>query len=231
MKQTFANRVAQAVSESGLTVRQIAELAKTSPGQVSQWQTEGKVQPENIKADVLEKMSVTLGVRSRWLLYGELPMRDDGTVPLAVSAPATPGDYVRVLQLDAEAGMGGERVNDDFPEVIRAMDFEPDYIRSVVGFVPPPGRLVLVTGRGDSMIPVIQPGESLMVDTGVTTFDGDGVYLINIGGGHQVKGLQHRGDAIYVVSANAALYPAFALPTGTTVAGKVYLRNRIERFN
>ncbi|MNW12481.1 hypothetical protein D3C71_2101830 [compost metagenome] len=70
-----------------------------------------------------------------------------------------------------------------------------------------------------------------MVDTGVTTFDGDGVYLINIGGGHQVKGLQHRGDAIYVVSANAALYPAFALPTGTTVAGKVYLRNRIERFN
>jgi Predicted transcriptional regulator len=53
--------------------------------------------------------------------------------------------------------MGGELVNDDNPEVVRAMDFTPSYIRSVVGFLPPPGRLVLITGRGDSMIPVIQP--------------------------------------------------------------------------
>ncbi len=127
--------------------------------------------------------------------------------------------------------MGSERVNDDYPEVIRSMDFTREYIRAVVGFIPSPGRLVLVTGRGDSMIPIIQPGESLIVDTGVTTFDGDGIYLINTGNGQQVKGLQDRGDAVYVVSANAALYPAFALPRGAIVGGKVYLRNRIVRFN
>lgn len=127
--------------------------------------------------------------------------------------------------------MGGEAINDDYPEVIRAMDFEPAYIRSVVGFVPAPGRLVLVTGRGDSMIPVIQPGESLMVDTGISHFDGDGIYLINNGNGHQIKGLQDRGDAIYVVSANVSLYPAFPLPKSTVIGGKVYLRNRIDRLN
>lgn len=127
--------------------------------------------------------------------------------------------------------MGEGRINDDYPEVIKSMDFTPAYIRSVVGFVPQPGRLVLVTGRGDSMIPVIQPGESLMVDTGVTSFDGDGIYLINTGNGQQIKGLQDRGDAIYVVSANAALYPAFPLPRGAIVGGKVYLRNRIDRLN
>ncbi|WP_274347025.1 S24 family peptidase [Xanthomonas campestris] len=141
------------------------------------------------------------------------------------------GDYVRVDQLDGDAGMGEGRINDDYPDVIRSMDLTPAYIRSVVGFVPQPGRLVLVTGRGDSMIPVIQPGESLIVDTGVSTFDGDGIYLINTGNGQQIKGLQDRGDAIYVVSANAALYPAFALPRGAIVGGKVYLRNRIDRLN
>lgn len=151
--------------------------------------------------------------------------------PSHVANSETACEYVRVQQLDAEAGMGGELVNDDNPEVVRAMDFTPSYIRSIVGFLPPPGRLVLITGRGDSMIPVIQPGDVVMVDTGTTAYDGDGIYLINTGGGHQIKALQHRGDAIYVVSANAGLYPAFPLPKGAIVGGKVYLRNRIERLN
>ncbi|WP_285317453.1 S24 family peptidase [Stenotrophomonas maltophilia group sp. Smal35] len=168
------------------------------------------------------------GISIDWVNDGEGQMH---IAPPSFSTPATAGSYVRVQQLDAEAGMGGETVNDDFPEVIRAMDFTPAYIRSIVGFVPAPGRLVLVTGRGDSMIPVIQPGESLMVDTGITNFDGDGIYLINTGNGQQIKGLQDRGDAIYVVSANTALYPAFPLPISTIIGGKVYLRNRIDRLN
>lgn len=179
--------------------------------------------------DGQRKALAQVGLSIDWINDGdgEMILETDGV--FAVSE--MPGDYVRVQQLDAEAGMGGERVNDDYPEVIRGMDFTPAFIRSIVGFVPSPGRLVLVTGRGDSMIPIIQPGESLMVDTGVTAFDGDGIYLINTGNGQQVKGLQDRGDAIYVVSANSALYPAFALPRSTVIGGKVYLRNRIDRFN
>ena len=149
----------------------------------------------------------------------------------AVARAATSAAYVHVQQLDGDAGMGDGRINDDFPEVIRSMDFTSTYIRSIVGFVPPPGRLGLVTGRGDSMLPIIQPGESLLVDSGVQTFDGDGIYLINTGNGQQVKGLQDRGSAVYIVSANSALYPAFPMPAGATIGGKVYLRNRIERFN
>ncbi|MCD9086219.1 S24 family peptidase [Stenotrophomonas sp. SY1] len=148
-----------------------------------------------------------------------------------VAETATNPTYVHVQQLDGDADMGDGRINDDYPEVIRSMDFTSNYIRSIVGFVPSPGRLVLVTGRGDSMLPIIQPGESLLVDSGVQTFDGDGIYLINTGNGQQVKGLQDRGNAVYIVSANSALYPAFPMPPGATIGGKVYLRNRIDRFN
>lgn len=143
----------------------------------------------------------------------------------------TTDDYVRVSQLDAMADMGDGAVNDDFPEVIRGVDYTRNYLRSLMGFVPPPGRLILITGRGNSMVPVINPGESLLVDTGITQFDGDGIYLLNTGNGQQVKALQDRGDAIYVVSANAETYPAFPAPAGMLIAGKVYLRNRIDRFN
>ena len=184
----------------------------------------------------LHRIALALEVETLWLESGKgtktaLKEAAAGYEPVTVASTETQCEYVRVQQLDAEAGMGGELVNDDHPEIVRAMDFTPSYIRGLVGFLPPPGRLVLITGRGDSMIPVIQPGDVVMVDTGTTSFDGDGIYLINTGGGHQIKALQHRGDAIYVVSANAGLYPAFPLPKGAQVGGKVYLRTRIERFN
>lgn len=179
----------------------------------------------------LRVIADALGVSLQWLETGKGDKKIGTPVSPVLETEKRAGDYVRVDQLDGDASMGEGRINDDYPDVIRSMDLTPAYIRSVVGFVPPPGRLVLVTGRGDSMIPVIQPGESLIVDTGVSSFDGDGIYLINTGNGQQVKGLQDRGDAIYVVSANAALYPAFPFPRGAIVGGKVYLRNRIDRLN
>ncbi|WP_414554768.1 S24 family peptidase [Stenotrophomonas forensis] len=214
----MAAAIRTAIEESKLTQKGVADAFGVTEQAVSGWLRTGKVDKRK-----LPRLALLTGK--------PLSHFGMGGVDETVSASATPSDYVRVQQLDAEAGMGGETINDDYPEVIRAMDFEPAYIRSIVGFVPAPGRLVLVTGRGDSMIPVIQPGESLMVDTGISHFDGDGIYLINNGNGQQIKGLQDRGDAIYVVSANAALYPAFPLPKSTVIGGKVYLRNRIDRLN
>lgn len=225
--------MALAVRESGKSLQEIADLAGTSKGQVSQWQTEGKVQHEMVKAHVVESICAALLIRPRWLLYGEEPMRPDADDAPArpVSLPATAGDYVRVEQLDAEAGMGDARINDDYPEVIRAVDFDPSYIRAIVGFVPPPGRLVLVTGKGDSMMPTIQPGDVVVVDTGITSFDGDGLYLINMGNGHQIKRLIDKG-VIHVASDNREKNgEPFPIPKGTVIGGRVYLRNRIERFN
>lgn len=214
----MAAAIRTAIEESKLTQKGVADAFGVTEQAVSGWLRTGKVDKRKLP-------------RLAQLTGKPLSHFGMGGVDETVSASATPPDYVRVQQLDAEAGMGGETINDDYPEVIRAIDFEPAYIRSIVGFVPAPGRLVLVTGRGDSMIPVIQPGESLMVDTGISHFDGDGIYLINNGNGQQIKGLQDRGDAVYVVSANAALYPAFPLPKSTVIGGKVYLRNRIDRLN
>lgn len=146
----------------------------------------------------------------------------------AVSPPETDPGYVRVEQI-GEADMGDGRVNDDFPDVIRSVDFTEPYIRSLVGFMPAPGRLKLVTGHGDSMVPTIMPGDVVLVDTGCASFDGDGLYLVNSGNGQQIKRLHDRGGVIHVVSDNA-VYAPVPVNERTVIGGKVYLRNRLDRM-
>jgi phage repressor protein C with HTH and peptisase S24 domain len=180
----------------------------------------------------LTEIAIACGVRPEWLsreqgLMLAAPLPSTGA---PIPPPETPTGNYRVDQLDARGDMGDGHVNEDFPEIIRSVDFADSYIRSVLGFVPAPGRLKLVTGVGNSMVPVINPGEAVLIDTGCTDFQGDGIYFINSGGGQQLKGLQDRGDAIYVISANE-LYPPFPVKRGTIIGGRAYLLNRIERLS
>lgn len=197
---------------------------------VIRWEKDAK----SISGNYLHAAARAYLVRPEWLL---LTSDDDGYptgLPprSAFSVAETPAEYVRAVDMGMEGDMGEGRVNDDHPETIRAVDYTQQYIRSLVGFVPPPGRLVLVTGRGDSMMPTIQPGESLLVDTGVRSYDGDGIYLVNLGNGQQIKRLVDHGETlgVHVHSDNPA-YPTLAFPKEGIVAGKVYVRNRVDRFN
>lgn len=189
-----------------------------------------------IGLEALLKWSGLLGckpedIRSDTAL-GDLIVTRDNTPrihALAISPPETPIDYVRVDQLDASGDMGDGHINDDFPDVIRSVDFTLPYVRSLIGCIPETGRLKLITGRGDSMMPTIQPGDVVLVDTGCTSFDGDGIYLVNSGHGQQIKRLQDKGGIVHVVSDNA-LYTPEPINHRTQIGGKVYLRNRLERM-
>lgn len=85
-------------------------------------------------------------------------------------------------------------MNEEFPEAIRSMDYAEWDIRQRPSYLPKRGRLKLITRRGPSMAPIINNGNVVMVDTAVDYFDGDAIYVINIGGETQIKGLQrlHR---------------------------------------
>lgn len=137
--------------------------------------------------------------------------------------------YICVKQLDAGAAMGTGYINDDFPELVKSVNFSTKYIRSLIGFLPHPDKLKLVTGVGDSMSPKIKPGENVLVYTGCNEYVGDGLYLINCGFGHQIKALQARSDGIYITSMDNTLYPPVPVDENTVVGGRVYLIQHFER--
>ena len=217
--------------------RQFADAAGIkNPAQVSQWVNRSKNattgKPRVMSGATARAIEIALGLADGWMDASHDPDAIS-TALVQVAEPETVPGYVRVEQIDATAGMGGAVINDDHPEIIRSVEYREAYIRALIGFVPPPGRLKLVTGAGDSMRPVIEPGEVMLMDSGVTTFQADGIYWIALGDrddGHQIKMLQERGDGLWVISANPN-YPPFPFPENGRIGGRLYIRHKIERFN
>jgi len=68
--------------------------------------------------------------------------------------------------------------------------------------------LAIVDGRGDSMEPTIANGSTLLVDTSVTEFQQEGIYVVRLDGHLFAKRLQRgQGGAIFVISDNTFYQP------------------------
>lgn len=197
----------------------------------------GHPNADTIKSGTLDKFAKALRTSPEWLRSGrgpvELSTRPSTETAASVHTPAPAGEiavgYVRLGLLDAVAGMGDGGQMVEYPEVIREMDFSELQIRNLIGFMPKAGRLALMTGRGTSMEPAIKPGDVVIVDTWCQHFDGDGIYVIDVGSGPQIKALQRRSDGVWVVSANP-IYPPFKADSEMVIGGKVYVRNRMDRL-
>jgi phage repressor protein C with HTH and peptisase S24 domain len=164
--------------------------------------------------------------------------RDAGMPPGYLSDPEisavleteTPPGYFRFDLFEGGAGMGQGLVNQDYPEVVRQIEVADWEVRRKLGFLPKPGRIQLITGRGPSMRPKLEDGDIVWIDTSCDYFDGDDFYLINIGGETQIKMLQKRGDGLYVVSVNPD-FPAYRSGEGeVTILGKALIHAGLRRF-
>lgn len=108
--------------------------------------------------------------------------------------------------------MGDGVVLRDQPGVIKEWRVTGDWLRLNVHHVSGYENLAIVTGFGPSMQPVFNPGDPLLVDTGVNRVDADGVYFFRVGNEGFVKQLQRipsgRGLILRAKSYNP-LYDSF----------------------
>lgn len=232
--ETTGSRLRHLRKEANLRLDDLAGDAGVTRQAISNIERNVTKKPE---ASTLEPIARKRGWNLAWILTGKgSPLSTGSSTEGAAllhkpeSASEIAPGYVRLGLLDAVAGMGDGGQMVEFPEVIREMEFSEMQIRNLIGFVPRPGRLQLMTGRGTSMEPVIKPGDVVIVDTWCRHFDGDGIYVINAGRGLQIKALQDRGDGLWVVSANPT-YPAFKADDQLVIGGKVYVRNRLDRLD
>jgi len=130
--------------------------------------------------------------------------RDDGWMDLPPGgAVALEGD-VRLPYYEAGGSMGkGLILQGDQPGIIRNMSVTREWAQKNLKSHSGLANLCLVTGFGDSMKPMFNPGDPLIVDVGVKSCEVDAVYFFRVDNDGFIKRLQRvPGEGIWAISAN-----------------------------
>lgn len=223
--ETIGTRIRAEREARGISRGELAKFAGIAPTTLSNLEL-----GLSKSSTALHKIAARLGVHADWLETGRGPKTND-TVPVAAfSETETPPGYVRFDLFEGGAGMGVGMVNQDYPEVVKTIEVAEWEVRRKLGYLPKPGRIQIITGRGPSMRPKLEDGDIVWIDTSCDYFDGDDYYLINIGGETQIKMLQKRGDGLYVVSVNTD-FPAYRPDPGdVSILGKALIHAGLRKF-
>lgn len=114
------------------------------------------------------------------------------------------GDELAIPQYAVSASMGkGLVLQGDQPGIIRNMSVTREWAQKNLRTNTGLQNLCIVTGFGDSMKPLFNPGDPLIVDQGVKTCEVDAVYFFRVGDEGFIKRLQRvPGEGVWALSAN-----------------------------
>ena len=173
--------------------------------------SEQKAEAARLRA-VVENAETEVGrekAKKEWEAFQErsraagLHAGDDGESVLAELA------FVPFLENDLAPGHGaaaqGERAKSSLP-------FRLDWIKGELRRNVE--DLVLVEVRGESMVPTLWPGETVLVDRTVTQAETDGLYVLRIGDSLFVKRVQRLADGSIEVSSDNPSYRPFRIGGG-----------------
>lgn len=134
------------------------------------------------------------------------------------------GDEIRIAHYDVVGAMGGGKVVHDYPEMFRDVTVSQRHLRELGVTYKDPAHLKLITGQGQSMAPMIQDMDPLIVDASVREFMGDGVYAFTWHGHFYIKTLQMLdADHFRMLSANPAYPPQEIRIDETYIQSRVLL--------
>lgn len=112
---------------------------------------------------------------------------------------------LEIPQYDTGGAMGTGILLRDQPGEIHGWRVTPEWIEKNVKNHSGIGNLAIVTGFGDSMRGMFNPGDPLLVDRGITSVEYDGVYFFRVGDEGFIKRLQRvPGEGLVAISENKA---------------------------
>lgn len=197
IEEIYRGRLALLVHVHGKGRQSIlSKLIDKSPAQISQWLNASKDsktgQPRSMDRTTAREIETKLGLPVGWM---DQPVTNEelNEVPTG-GAPLLPTprleEEIEILQYDTGGKMGPGIVLHDQPGVIKRWGVTPDWIQNNVNRITSPKNLAIVTGFGDSMRPLFNPGDPLLIDCGVLRVEADGIYFFRVGEEGFVKRLQ-----------------------------------------
>jgi phage repressor protein C with HTH and peptisase S24 domain len=203
----------------------LARAMGVSPSAFRKW-LKGEAEPSRERLIALAH-AAKVGVA--WLAEGDGPaptFEDVNGNRRASNGRDSPGvmDWSQYVLLPhrAEAAAAGSVTPPD-PAGTEWMALRHDWVRSVCKIEP--NELALETASGESMVPTIRDGNTLLIDTTDRTFSNFGIYVLEINGQRLVKRVQRKHDgSLVLISDNSAYQPDAvdkAAAEGIVVIGRV----------
>ncbi len=228
--ETMADRIKAERFAAKLNQLDLAVAANVSKQAISAIENGKTLDPEH---DTLMGICRRLNLNPSWLKSGKGPKHPQpqapnvgsDRAPVSIATNEIPPGYVRLQILNMEGDMGHGSYNDQPPEVVQLLDVAEWWARS--NLPPNLDRVKVISSRGDSMAGVINHGDVVFVDSGITHYDGEGIYVFNWQGRALIKRLAPnlRTGQLQILSANSAAYPPEDVPPGEIdqlhIAGRV----------
>lgn len=154
---------------------------------------------------IARSIEVAAGLPEGWLdrpPEGSSHKVEEAQASYKVSKSKAAQDLI-IPQFATGGSMGTGLLLRDQPGSIQSWHVTHDWVAKNVHNFTSPMNLAIVTGFGDSMRPLYNPGDPLLVDTGVNEVEFDGIYFFRVDDEGFVKRLQRiPGVGLRAISEN-----------------------------
>lgn len=220
-------RIEALLRERGISAADLARRLGQKPVTIRQHLNRGSI-PARLLASYARALDVSVG-----FLLGA---GDDAThAPSPVVAPRAEAvtiagaEYAPLPVMDISAAAGhGQLVQEGADgEPVGYSVFRTSWLRGVT--TAPLERLVVIRIAGDSMWPTLHHGDSVLVDTTISSVGRDGIYVIRLGDEVQCKRCsRHPVTGALTIASDNSAYPTYAdiQPAGLAVLGRVIWTGR-----
>lgn len=174
-----------------LSEKQFADRVGVSRAAVQMWERGVTAPKRGNQAAVAELLGITVAE----LMGLQSSARENHDDP----------HQITIHQYETGGAMGNGVVLRDQPGIIKSWAVSEEWLQKNARSYTAPKNLALVTGFGDSMRGLFEPGDPLLVDTGVKSVDFDGVYFFRVDDEGFIKRLQRiPGQGLVAISENKA---------------------------
>lgn len=192
------------------TLAEAADCSKKYLEQIVQgFQSGNDKNPRKLGDTVAKKIANALGKEPFWMdqphpdLWGD--DADEHTLSNVTRLRPKKTEEITIRQYETGGAMGRGLELRDQPGVIHSWTVNPEWLEKNVKSHTSARNLCIVTGFGDSMRPMFNPGDPLIVDTGVVAVEFDAVYFFRVGNEGFIKRLQRvPGKGLLAISENGA---------------------------
>jgi len=215
MPTTLPGRLRARIRQLGMTAADVATLADVNRTFIYDIIRARSGRPN---LERLERVAKVLKVDSDWLLYevghveGRLPFAD------------RPDDeFIAIAHAAARPSMGGGAIVEDEGRPGRDYHFRRSWVRDKLRAAPSMLRVLQV--EGDSMLPTLEDGDTVLVDMNQRSPTPPGIFVLHDGMGLVAKRLEHvplsDPPRLRIISDNARYTPYECTAEEINVIGRI----------